>query len=142
MTRIARIKVLVRVAFAISSLVVFRAPCDKLSKTILIMAIGMLWYLMRCIKNKTAREDIMDGLWWVVYLVMEYVMSYGGTFGGHAWFGGPWDSLIVAAGSLLLYFWGVKAGTDYMKGNPELVDSLRHPDDADENQSASDAAHR
>ncbi|MEO6957955.1 MAG: hypothetical protein ABI137_14515 [Antricoccus sp.] len=67
-------------------------------------------------------------------------MSYDGTFGAHAWFGEPWDSLIVAAGSLLLYYWGVKAGPDYMKGNPELVHSLRHPDDVEKTQPAPDTA--
>ncbi|MEO6957956.1 MAG: hypothetical protein ABI137_14520 [Antricoccus sp.] len=71
-TPIPGLKVLAPIAFAISSLVVFWTPWDKLSETIPIMAIGMLWYIAQSIKNKSARLDLTGGLWLVVYLIAVY----------------------------------------------------------------------
>lgn len=60
-------------------------------------------------------SDWKSGLWLIVYYVFILVMTYLGSFGPtdakgnlvHQVIADPWDSLIVAIGSLILYYWGV-----------------------------------
>lgn len=51
-----------------------------------------------------------SGIWLVIYYIFILVVSRYGTFGPdatHALIQGPWDSIIVAVGALILYYWGV-----------------------------------
>lgn len=56
------------------------------------------------------KSDWKSGVWLVVYYVFILVMTRLGSFGPSGVkpvIPDPWDSLIVAAGAIILYYWGV-----------------------------------
>ena len=58
---------------------------------------------------------------------------YFGSYGGHELISAPWDSVIVGAVALAMYFWGVASGERYMThGNPEQTEELRREYDENE----------
>lgn len=80
------------------------------------------------------KKEWKSGIWLIVYYLFVGVMSYLGSFTNTAAFKvvipQPWDSIIVAVGSLILYYWGVAS-------------ALRVPRITDENEAETviDAPH-
>lgn len=59
---------------------------------------GMIW------------QDCKAGIWLIVYYLFIGFMSAVGSFTGKgmtSWIHGPWDTAVVAIGSLVIYYWGV-----------------------------------
>lgn len=125
-TRLPAMKVLAPLAFVVSSLVMYWESWDKLWKTIPLVAVGAIWFAVTWVRGRDRdRADFTGGVWLVAYLVFEYALSAIGSFGGRGWLPAPWDSVVVAAGSIVAYVWGVRAGTAYLATKPDLVDALR-----------------
>ncbi|HET7521759.1 MAG TPA: aspartate:proton symporter, partial [Bacillales bacterium] len=51
--------------------------------------------------------DFMSTIWLFGFYAFMMIMSYIGSFGPGKYISGPWDSIIVAIGALLIYYWGV-----------------------------------
>lgn len=51
--------------------------------------------------------DLKAGGWVIVYYLFIGVLSKYGTFGGSGAIKAPWDTIIVAVGGLVCYYWGV-----------------------------------
>ncbi len=130
-TRLPGMVIIAPAAFAVSSLVILWESWDDLWKTIPIVAVGLVWYVVTAARGQTDPDDVPAGLWLVVYIVFVYAVSFAGSFGGMDWIHGPWDSVLVAVGALGTYYWGVRAGTTYLTGKPELLESLRRRDGRD-----------
>ena len=75
-------------------------------------------------------RDLWGGLWLVVYLVFVYGLSALSSFKGTGTIPAPWDSILVAAGSLVIYAWAVRAGTTFLRDHDEMLEVLDHPKDA------------
>ena len=73
----------------------------------------------------------MGGLWLVVFLAFEYLASKVGSFGGLDRLSSPYDSVVVAVGSLALYAWGVRSGIAFMRSRPDDIETLRAEAGAD-----------
>jgi len=59
-------------------------------------------------------KDWKSGIWLVVYYIFVLIMTRLGSFGPkdangvvHAVIPSPWDTLIVAVGAIILFYWGV-----------------------------------
>ncbi|KYH43205.1 APC family permease [Branchiibius sp. NY16-3462-2] len=118
-------------AFAISSLVIFWEEWDPLYKTIPIVAVGVVWYAVTLVRaHHRDLRDLWGGLWLVVYLVFVYGLSALSSFKGTGTIPAPWDSILVAAGSLVIYAWAVRAGTTFLRDHDEMLEVLDHPKDA------------
>jgi amino acid transporter len=124
-TRLPGMTVIAPAAFAVSSLVIFWESWPDLWKTIPIVAIGLVWYVVTYVRGNPDPADIPAGIWLVVYVVFVYLVAFMGSFGGQDWIHAPWDSILVAVGALATYYWGVAAGTTYLTGHPELLASLK-----------------
>lgn len=60
-------------------------------------------------RGKMAR-DWKSGIWLIVYYIFILVMTHIGSFGPKGvkpLIPDPWDSIIVAIGAIILYYWGV-----------------------------------
>ncbi|MGV9859070.1 APC family permease [Gordonia sp. NPDC003425] len=139
--RLPGMRIIAPLAFMVSSLVIFWEPWDKLWKTIPIVAVGGVWFVITYWRGERDPGDISAGLWLVAYLVFVYALSALGSFGGHEFITAPWDSIVVALGSLTMYFWGVRAGTVFLSNHHSLLNILRAEEEEEsQRQAAVDAA--
>ncbi|RNI24338.1 APC family permease [Flexivirga caeni] len=131
--RLRGMPIVAPLAFMVSSLVILWTAWDTLLKTLIPIVIGLVWFAVSFARGNRDPGDIGGGLWLVVYLVFTYGVAALGSYGGSGVIGSPWDSIIVAIGSLALYWWGVRAGTTYLKGHERLLMVLkdRAGDDTD-----------
>ncbi|MBA8794839.1 amino acid transporter [Friedmanniella endophytica] len=127
-TRLRGMTVIAPLAFMVSSLVAFWEDWSLLLRTIPIVAIGVIWYVVRSIQGHGERRDIRAGLWLPVHLVFLYGMASISSFGGAGLIPQPFDSIVVAVVSLVFYVWGVRSGTGYLGNDAKLLDLLRHRD--------------
>ena len=123
--RIPGMVVIAPFAFIVSGLVIYWVPWSELVLTIPIVAVGLIWYAVTYIIQKHGVGEVVGGIWLVVYLVIMYGMAAIGDYGGRHLIPTPWDSVVVAALSAVLYIWGTESGARYMRRKPELVDELR-----------------
>jgi hypothetical protein len=117
-------------AFVISSLVIYWVDWSELRLTIPIVVVGLIWYAVTYLLQRHGVGELVGGLWLVVYLAVLYLLSYIGSFGGKGLIHGPWDSLLVAAVALVIYFWGVASGTRHLARRPDIIDDMQSQQDA------------
>ncbi len=70
-------------------------------------------------------QQVKSSWWLVVYFAIMMVLSYLGTFEGNGTLPGPWDQIIVAVVSLVVYYWGVKTAL------PKAVFDVEHVEGGD-----------
>jgi amino acid transporter len=128
-TRLPGMRFIAPAAFAVSTLVMIWEPWDTLRKTIPIIVATLLYYVVTHLRHSFARGEVAAGSWLVVYLTMAYAVSYVGSFGGKNLLHGPWDSVVAAGLSLVLYAWGVRAGTTYLQAHHDIVEEIEHSHD-------------
>jgi amino acid transporter len=109
--------------FVISGLVIFWVPLSKLVLSIPVIGVGVLWYLVGWVRRRRtdragATTEITAGFWILAQLVFLYLASAVGSFGGGGLVPAPWDSVLVAAVSLGIYYWAVAAGVAYLRTHP------------------------
>lgn len=113
--KIKGMNVIAPVGFVIGSLIVYWAGWSTLKATIPLLAIGFVLYLISYVANRDSVRSIFGGLWLLAYLVVMFVFSYIGTFGGINAIPAPFDSIVVAVVCLAIYYWAVKSGETYMR---------------------------
>ncbi|GAB3915643.1 ABC transporter permease [Microlunatus endophyticus] len=123
--RLPGMMIIAPIAFVISALVIYWVDWSELRLTIPIIVVGLIWYAVTYLVQHHGVGELVGGLWLVVYLAVLYAMSFIGTFGGKNLIPAPWDSVVVAAIALALYFWGVAAGSRYLTGRPDVVEDMR-----------------
>lgn len=114
--QIRGMRVMAPMAFALSALVVFWEPWDLLSKTVPIVLLGVVVFVVGRARVRWGVVEIRAGIWMVVYLVVIYVMSALASSSGVALLAGPVGDLIVGTAALLIYFWAVREGVRFMRG--------------------------
>lgn len=72
------------IAFYICNLLIFWSGWETISKMLVALAIGFIWYIIRSIKNhnKNWRIDYKRAWWLFPYFISMAIISYFGTFGG------------------------------------------------------------
>ena len=106
------------IGFIVSSLIIYWAGWDKLNKTIPILILGLLLYVWAYFRNRETPREIWGGVWIIAYLVAIFIVSFVGSFNGLGVLPAPWDSVLVAAISLLIYYWAIASGVGYLKQQP------------------------
>ncbi|GAA4178982.1 APC family permease [Gryllotalpicola koreensis] len=124
--RIPGMIVIAPFAFIVSGLVIYWVPWSELLLTMPIVAVGLIWYAVTYATQRHGWGEVKGGVWLVAYLAVMYGMSFIGDYGGLKLIAEPWDSVVVAALSAALYFWGTQSGVRYLRSQPELVEELRN----------------
>lgn len=114
-TQIRGINIIAPIAFVVSGLISYWAGWDKLSKAIILLIIGIIVYFWSYFHYKKPRKDIVGGIWMLAYIFLMLICSYLGTFGGKHWVPAPWDSIVVAIMSFIIFWIGVKSADWYMR---------------------------
>lgn len=113
-------KILSPIAFIFATWIIYWSgfTTDALLITLTLGSLILYFAFMDRDKGTRARlkEDWKSALWLIVYYLFIFVMTFIGSFGPadakgniHAIIAGPWDSLIVAVGAIIIYYWGVNS---------------------------------
>jgi amino acid transporter len=100
-------------AFIAASLVAYWSGWATLGLLIPLLVGSLVLYFAFVDKDasmrKTLKEDFLSTVWLFVWYAFMLVISYLGTFGPGKVIPGPWDSIICAVGSLIIFYWGVNS---------------------------------
>ncbi|HET7577706.1 MAG TPA: APC family permease [Bacillales bacterium] len=106
-------------AFIAASLIAYWSGWGTMKLLIPILVGSLVLYFAFADKDESIgsriKEDFKATIWLFVFYAFMLVMCYIGSFGPtakdgshpHELIGGPWDSIVLAIGSLILYYWGV-----------------------------------
>lgn len=101
-------------SFAVAALIVYWSDWDTVS-WLLGLQIGMfaiyaLWKRSSNSDRLKLWQDVYSSLWLIGFYALIMLLSYLGTFGGRGIISQPWDSLLVIAVALAVYYWGARTG--------------------------------
>lgn len=131
--------VIAPLAFIAASLIAFWSGWSVLWLLIVMIVGSLVLYFAFADKDDSISSrlkiDFMATIWLFVYYAFMLVMSYIGSFGPadksgnhpHQLIAGPWDSVIVAIGSLLFFYWGVASALKEPRitdDEEEIVESI------------------
>lgn len=111
--RVRGMGVIAPVAFILASLILYWATWPLTGKVVLIMLSGLPIYIYY--QSKEGWADFLSqfkaGLWLIGYLVFMVLVSCLGSerFGGYNLIPYGTDMALIAACSLIFYFWGIKS---------------------------------
>ncbi|WP_158753236.1 APC family permease [Dyella sp. S184] len=101
-------------SFAVAALIVYWSDWDTVSwllgLQIGIFAIYVLWKRGTGNDRLKLRQDVYSSLWLIGFYALIMLVSCLGTFGGRGIISQPWDSLLVIAVALAVYYWGARTG--------------------------------
>ncbi|MEV6167213.1 APC family permease [Streptomyces sp. NPDC051954] len=104
-------RVVAPLSFVVANLIIYWAGWDTLWRLGVAIVIGYLllggyaWYAVAAGRPDAPRLDWKAAQWLLVYLLGLGLISWQGGFGGEGHLGLWWDMLVVAAFSLLIYYW-------------------------------------
>ncbi len=122
--------VIAPLAFVFATLLIYWTKWSKVQLGITGLIIGVGCYLIVHFIRKHKTEEILGGLYLIVYILMLIALSYLGNFGGIGILPEPYMSLIAAVAGFVFYYLAVYNGVWYMrkKGNvAELEESITNP---------------
>lgn len=120
--RVPWLRLLAPIGFAIGSLLVFWSGWPTVGEVVMAEFAGLIVYAASYLRRGRPREERARSLWLVTYLLAMTALSYVGSFHsasaatlygplvGRDLLPAPWDSVTVAALSVVFYFWGVRSG--------------------------------
>ncbi|HEY3520672.1 MAG TPA: aspartate:proton symporter, partial [Rhodanobacteraceae bacterium] len=112
--RVRGFAVLGPLSFAIAALIVYWSGWNTVSwllgVQIVLYAVYVPYRAWRSEDPGAVARDVRASLWLIVFYWLMIAASWLGTFGGTAFIGSPWDSILAAVIALAVYRWGARAG--------------------------------
>ncbi|MCI0182134.1 APC family permease [Sulfoacidibacillus ferrooxidans] len=106
--------IIAMLAFMVGTLIIYWTGWSNVWPLIVMEVLGLVVYAYFVPRvsflRKSFLRDVKSGIWLVIYLLFILMISYVGSFGGQNLIPYPVDTIVVAAVSLLFFFWGVKSG--------------------------------
>jgi amino acid transporter len=101
-------------SFIVAALIVYWSDWSTLSwllgLQIVLYVIYVLYRLASPARRAKLAQDVYSSLWLIAFYALVMVVSWLGTFGGTGLIAHPWDTLLVAAIALAIYYWGAHTG--------------------------------
>ncbi|MDE2308423.1 MAG: APC family permease [Xanthomonadaceae bacterium] len=101
-------------SFAVAALIVYWSDWDTVSwllgLQVGLFALYVLWPRGAGSDRLQLAREVHSSLWLVGFYAAIMLLSYLGTFGGRGIIDQPWDSLLVTAVALAVYYWGAHTG--------------------------------
>jgi len=96
------------IAFALSGCILYWSGWHQVWLSVILFAISIpiAFVVMTRDRKIFTPKVFLHGLWFVAFMAFILVMSAIGSFGGAGWLPQPVDWIIVAVGSVAIYFWG------------------------------------
>lgn len=109
--RVGGMRFLAPFAFVVSTLVAYWSGWEVIKLLIMMIVASLVVFFAFADKDaalrKHLREDLSAAAWLFGFYIFLLIMCYVGSFGPGKYIAGPWDSIIVAIGSLGIYYWAV-----------------------------------
>jgi amino acid transporter len=111
--RLSGMEVISPLSFVFASLIVYWTGWKTDSWLLGVQIIMFILFLV--FKNAAPKsvpfvQQIRSSLWLVVYYLVILILSYLGTFQGTGILPTPYDQIILAFVSIIIYYWGVNSG--------------------------------
>ncbi len=105
-------RILAPAAFVIGGLLIYWSGFFAVMVSIISVFIGLFFVLLLARKRKFTKKDLKSGIWFPVFLIVTFIISYLGSqqFGGKNIIPFPYDTLLFILIALIFYYWGVKSG--------------------------------
>lgn len=87
--------------FVVATELVYWAGWHQLRVALPLAALAVVLFAVR--RPAALRTEFRRGYWLVVYLLVLFATSAIGTFGGLSWLPAPWDSVLPALASVVVY---------------------------------------
>lgn len=99
-------------AFIAASLIAYWSGYEVMRLLVILNIIAFVVFTLVANKNGTFKEDLKAGWWLIVYYIVMAVISWLGQYGSAPLkaIPQPWDDVLVAVLSLIIYYWGVNSG--------------------------------
>jgi amino acid transporter len=120
------IKWIAPISFVISTEIAYWSTWQELRYALPVTLIGVVLFFFIRTKDRPVLADIKSGAWLVVYTLFLLLISALGSFGGPVnVIRAPWDSIVVAIGSVGIYLWAIKSGSKHIENavKAEVADS-------------------
>ncbi|HET6503100.1 MAG TPA: APC family permease, partial [Amycolatopsis sp.] len=108
-------------SFTVASEIIYWSKWQSLRIVLPLALVGFVIFIAARENRAHLTSQLRKGLWIIVYIVALFVISGLGGFGGTGALPAPWDTLAVAAVSLVLFRWGVHSGHRHLR--PEDAES-------------------
>ncbi|MGH8216642.1 MAG: APC family permease, partial [Rhodanobacteraceae bacterium] len=112
--RVRGFAVLGPLSFVVAALIVYWSGWGTVSWLLGLQIILFALYVAYVARRRSSRaqlaQDVRASLWLIGFYALVLAASWLGTFGGRQIVEGPWDSLLVAAIALVVYYWGERSG--------------------------------
>lgn len=123
--RLGGMQIIAPLAFISASLIIYWSGWS-VDSLIIFMTLGSLILYFAFAEGNTKfasnmKQDFKAAIWLIVYYIFILIMSRLGTFvpkGIVPRIEAPWDTIIVAIGALILYYWGVASAL----ARPKVID--------------------
>lgn len=107
-------------AFIVSSLAVYWSGWEQVGLVTVMFFVAVPLYVARPLYRRDRRglRALRHGLWLCGLMLFIAAASSVGSFGGRGLITAPWDSVLVAAGALGFYHYGLRAGLAWQRELP------------------------
>jgi amino acid transporter len=117
--RVRGFVVLGPLSFIVAALIVYWSGWGTVSWLLGLQVVLYALYAAYVARHRSRRaqlaQDVRASLWLVGFYALVLAASWLGTFGGRHVVEGPWDSLLVAAIAVLVYYWGERSGVPFSR---------------------------
>jgi amino acid transporter len=104
-------QIIAPIAYIASTLVIYWSEWKVVSILIPIIIPSLVLYFAFVTDNPRfegkVKRDFKSSFWLFGYYVFLFVFSYIGSYGPGKWIPAPWDTIVVALGSLVFFYWAV-----------------------------------
>ena len=105
------------IAFIVCNLLIYWSGWTVVWRMMVAVVFGYVYlFIFFYIRKRPLSElNFRAGVWTIPYLIGLYVLSYIGDFGGRHYLPFGWDSLVVAAFSLIIFYYAVRCARFYQE---------------------------
>ena len=107
------------VSFAVATEFVYWSGWHDLRLALPLVLLGVPLFLLqgRRVEGPPTREELWQGAWLVFHLAALTLLSWLGTFGGSGHLPAPYDSVVVAVLSFVVFGWAVRSGAAHLRSD-------------------------
>ncbi len=121
-------KIIAPIAFIFTFIIIYWSGWPLSGEVVVAVLAGLVMFAYFYHKNKFSFDEIKSGIWIIVLLIFVAIFSYIGPsqYGGINIIPFPWDFIVLAIVSLLIYFWAQISGRR-TKSLEEYLQSIKNP---------------
>ena len=101
-------------SFIVAALIVYWSGWKTISWLLSLQLVIFVTYILFSqfapVKKISLKQQVISSSWLVGFYALMILLSWAGSFGGSGYISHPLDTLVVAATSLVIYYWGAAVG--------------------------------